>query len=298
MYYFHSKIRNSLLATLFSLTSLSGYANADESSRLDNMISPAFSPVTFEDPRALTEARLLFVHHEIDDKFITEGGNAQVYALQLRYAISDKLSFIATKDGYVDFNPKANVAKDQGFADIEAGFKYTLAEDKDQGFIASGQLRYLVPIGEKEVFQGTGDGSIHPSVSGAYALSEEMTVTAGTGLRIPVNSNDSMFWDVDAQLDYRVELNDDLAVYPLIGVSYIKTTSGGDRLSIADEGQDFFNFGATNAGGKDLVSGVGGLRVRVAKNYDLGASYQFPLDRSAGTRILDYRWTFDAIARF
>lgn len=298
MHYFNSKIRNSLIATLIGVSTLTGIAGAEESSRLDNMISPAFSPVTFEDPRALTEARLLYVYHKLDNKFVTEGGDAQVYALQLRYAITDKLSFIATKDGYVDFNPKANVAKDSGFADVEAGLKYTLAEDKDKGFIASAQLRYLLPVGEKEVFQGSGDGSIHPSISGAYALCDKMTATAGTGLRIPVNSNDSMFWDVDAQLDYRIELNDTLALYPLMGVSYIKTASGGDRLGIADEGQDFFNFGATNAGGKDLISGVGGFRVRVAKNYDLGASYQFPLDRSIGSRVLDYRWTFDAIVRF
>lgn len=291
-------IKNSLYTASLGIVAFSSLAKAEGNDRLADMISPAFSPVTFEDPRALSEARLLYVNHQIDKKFVTEGGDAQVYALQLRYAITDKLSFIATKDGYVDFNPAKNVAKDEGFADVEAGLKYTLAEDKEKGFIASGQLRYLIPVGNKEVFQGEGDGVIHPSVSGAYALCNNATLTAGTGLRVPVNGNDSMFWDVDAQLDYRIPVSDDVSIYPLVGFSFIKTTSGGDRLGIADEGQDFFNFGATNAGGKDLASGIGGLRVRLAKNYDLGASYQVPLDRGEGTRILDYRWTFDAIVRF
>lgn len=291
-------IKNSLFTASLGIVAFTGTARAEGTDRLADMISPAFSPVTFEDPRALSEARLLYVNHQIDKKFVTEGGDVQVYALQLRYAITDKLSFIATKDGYVDFNPAKNVAKDEGFADVEAGFKYTLLEDKEKGFITSAQLRYLVPIGEKEVFQGSGDGSIHPSVSGAYALCSNTTLTAGTGLRIPISSNDSMFWDVDAQLDYRIPVSDDVAVYPLVGVSYIKTTSGGERLGIADEGHDFFNFGATDASGKDLVTGIGGLRVRLAKNYDLGASYQVPLDKDVGSRILDYRWTFDAIVRF
>jgi len=283
---------------LFFISSFLGEVRADQETRLDKMISPAFSPVTFEDPRALTEARLLYVHHEIDDKFVTQGGDVQVYALQLRYAITDKLSFIATKDGYVDFNPNTAVPKDNGFADIEAGLKYTLLEDADDGYIMSGQLRYLIPIGDKEVFQGQGDGVVHPSMSGAYALCDNTTLTAGSGLRVPITGNDSMFWDIDAQLDYRIDVDENFALYPLIGLSYIKVLESGSRIGIADEGQDFFNFGASNADGKDILSGVGGMRLRLASNYDLGVSYQFPLDRGEGTRILDYRWTFDAIVRF
>lgn len=269
-----------------------------EETRLSQMISPAFNPVNFEDPRALSEARLLFINHNIDDKFVTTGGDAQIYALQLRYAITDKLSFIATKDGYVDFNPKAGVPKGEGFADVEAGFKYTLLEDAAKGYIVSGQLRYLVPIGEKDVFQGQGDGSVHPSVSTAVALCENTTITAGTGLRLPVNGDDSTFWDVDVQVDYRVEVTDTVAIYPLVGASLVKVTSSGQRLGIPDEGQDFFNFGADQSAGANILTGAAGLRARLAQNFDLGASYQFPLDRSSGSRIIDDRWTFDAILRF
>jgi len=40
------------------------------------------------------------------------------------------------------------------------------------------------------------------------------------------------------------------------------------------------------------------MRARLASNFDLGASFQVPLDRAAGSRIIDNRWTFDAILRF
>jgi hypothetical protein len=290
------KLRNTLLL-LLSISFCSNFVFAEEN-RIDQMISPAFHPVTFEDPRALSEARLLYVYHNLDDKFVTEGGNAQVYALQLRYALTDRLSVIATKDGYIDFNPKANVPKDHGFADVEAGLKYTLIEDKEKGYIASAQLRYLIPVGEKEVFQGQGDGEVHPSFSGAYALCENTTLTAGSGLRIPVNGNDSSFWDIDVQLDYRVPVSNDIAIYPLVGASLIKVFNAGDRLGIADEGQDFFNFGATGAGGENIVTGVAGIRGRLASNLDIGASFQFPLDRGNGSRVIDNRWTFDTIFKF
>ena len=269
-----------------------------EDSRLSQMISPAFNPVNFEDPRAISEARLLFVQHNIDDKFVTNGGDVQIYALQLRFALTDKLSFIATKDGYIDFNPKANVPKDEGFADLEAGLKYTLLEDTSKGYIVSAQLRYLIPSGDEEVFQGQTDGSIHPSFSGAIALCPNTTLTAGTGMRIPVHSDDSSFWDVDMQLDYRIDVTDSIAIYPLVGASLVKVMTSGNRLGIADEGQDFFNFGANQAAGSNILTGAAGLRARLAQNFDLGASYQFPLDRTTGSRIIDDRWTFDAILRF
>ncbi len=291
------KVKYAYLALSLLLAGQANIVKAD-SDRLSQMISPAFSPVTFEDPRALSEARLLFVNHSIDDNFVTNGGDVQVYALQLRYALTDKLSIIATKDGYVDFNPKANVPKDSGFADIEAGLKYTVLEDKEKGYIASAQLRYLIPTGEKEVFQGQGDGVVHPSFSGAIALCDNTTLTAGSGLRIPVNGNDSSFWDVDAQLDYRIPVSGDISIYPLVGASLVKVIDSGKRLGIADEGQDFFNFGATESAGENIVTGVGGLRARLASNFDIGGSFQFPFDRSSGSRIINNRWTFDAILRF
>ena len=92
-------------------------ASAD---RLDDMISPLANPINFEDPRPNTEARAEFLHHQISDDFITTGGNVRIYALQLRYAVNDDLAIIATKDGYVDFNPDAVLSDESGFGNIAA----------------------------------------------------------------------------------------------------------------------------------------------------------------------------------
>lgn len=285
------KIKALFLSLALALPSL---AHAD---RVDQMVSPAFHPVTFEDPRSISEARFLFVNHNIQKEFATQGGDAQVYALQLRYAIDDRWSIIATKDGFVDFNPHATLPKDTGLADVEAGVKYVFFSDREAGQVASFQLRYLIPVGDEDVLQGQGKGSIHPSVSSAIALSEEITLTTGTGLRIPMSSDDSFFWDADAQVDYRVDTCYG-AWYPLIGVSLIHVVDGGTRLPIADEGQDFFNFGASQASGENMVLASAGIKYRPVENIDLGSTFQFPFEKQTGNRIIDTRWMFDVSYRF
>ena len=63
-------------------------------------IAPVANPIFFEDPVIRSEIRPIFAYHRIDDGFITGGGEAYLYALQLRYAITDRLAFIATQDGF------------------------------------------------------------------------------------------------------------------------------------------------------------------------------------------------------
>jgi hypothetical protein len=175
--------------------------------------------------------------------------------------------------------------------------KYSFYRDNASGAIASAQLRYLIPVGDEDVLQGEGSGMLHPSLSGALALGDNITLTAGTGLRIPMDSDDSFFWDLDTQIDYRIDTGVG-AFHPLLGVSLIQVADGGKRLPIADEGQDFFNFGATEADGESIVTGVAGLRYRPSEMFDLGGHFQFPLNSGTGTRVIEYRWLFDLIFRF
>lgn len=65
----------------------------------DDFISPMTNPVNFEDPRTLTEARLIFVNNRVPAA--VGGGGVQLYAMQLRAALNEDVSIIATKDGYL-----------------------------------------------------------------------------------------------------------------------------------------------------------------------------------------------------
>jgi hypothetical protein len=92
-------------------------------------ISPMTNPVFFEDPRTLTEARFIFIDHELP---ALAGGaiapsRLQVLAVQLRAAITEDLSIIATKDGFIW--PTALAPLDDGWADVALGLKYNAWKD-------------------------------------------------------------------------------------------------------------------------------------------------------------------------
>lgn len=257
---------------------------------LDQMISPVSHPVTFEDPRHSTELRPIFAYHEIDEDFVTGGGHAEVYALQARFKLTDDLSLIATKDGYVVLDPKNVVPRDSGFADVALGAKYSVLRS-DNAIVTTG-LRYEAPVGDENLFQGLGDGAINPFVSAGYVLGDVNLMT-GTGLRAALDDSDSSFWDLDLHADVKLG-----SFYPLLELNLIHPYQGGDRLPIADEGEDFFNFGASNAAGNNILTAAAGARYRVSDAIDVGAAYQFPLDRGEGSNIIDWRVTCDLIVKF
>lgn len=265
-------------------------ATASHADQLDQMISPLSNPINFEDPRNISEIRPVYLYHEIDEDFVTGGGDVRIYALQLRYALSDKFAFIATKDGYVDANFDGVLNDESGWGNVTPGVKY--AFHKDDNSIFSGQLRYELPLGNRDVFQGTGDGFIQPSMSAAYAAGP-VNIMAGTGLRLAVDDSDSSYWDADLHFDIPIG-----SFYPVLEFSMFQSIDDGDRLPIGDEGQDYFNFGSTDASGRTLVTAGTGARYRVMENLDLGIVYQFPLTDGKGSQLIDWRITTDLIYRF
>src|SRR5690242_2810036 len=92
----------------------------------DETISPVANPLFFEAPQIQSEVRPLFVQHNIDNNFITGGGEVRVYAVQLRYALTERLALIATKDGYIEFKPNTALPHKNGWADLAAGLKYAV----------------------------------------------------------------------------------------------------------------------------------------------------------------------------
>jgi hypothetical protein len=53
------------------------------------------------------------------------GGDVQIYAVQFEVALNDRLSIVATKDGYVDINPDTEPlwSDEGGWANLAAGVK-------------------------------------------------------------------------------------------------------------------------------------------------------------------------------
>lgn len=93
------------------------------------LIRPMTNPTLFDLAVPTTNIRPIFAYHALPDFVNTTagnlpvGGDVQVYALQFEYAFSDRLSLVATKDGYIDFNPNATLNNQSGFANLGAGLK-------------------------------------------------------------------------------------------------------------------------------------------------------------------------------
>lgn len=269
-------------------------ANADNSaSQLDKLSSPVGHPLVFEDPRISTELRPAYAHHRIQKGFVTQGGTVNYYALQARFALDDRWAIIATKDGYIDFNPDAALSDEEGWANITAGAKYAFYVDDAAGSIATVGLRYEAPWGSDEVFQGEGDGVINPFLSAATILGP-VNIMANTGVRVPFDDADSSFFDANLAVTYPIAER----FFPSFELNVVHVLEGGKRLPIADEGFDLFNFGSSEADGETTVLGAAALRVRLMDNLDWGVAYQFPMTSGSGSNLTQWRVTTDFIFRF
>ncbi len=255
-------------------------------------ISPVTNPVFFEDPQINSEVRPIFAYHNIDDDFITAGGAAQLYALQLRWAVTERLAIIATKDGYIHFDPDAALPKTGGFADVAAGVKYALVDDREAKFILTPGVTIELPTGNTRVFQGNGDGAWNVFLSAGKGFGN-LRFVANVGAIIPNN-----FADETAQLHYSAQVDYTTCRYfiPFASLNAFTVLSEGNALPLEVEGFDLFNFGSSDAEGfTQAVAGVG-FRSRLLDDLDVGFAYEFPISSPEG--LFGDRFTVDVIWRF
>jgi len=261
----------------------------------ERLISPVTSPTTFETPVIGTEVRPMFLHQNLPGSSAFGGGDFQLFAVQARYALTERLALIATKDGYIDFNPATNPLGDpseEGLADIAAGVKYALLSLPERGILVTSGLVYEIDSGDHEVFQGNGDGLIRPFVSAGWD-NGEINVLGGIGWNQPLDSSaESTSFDYHLHLDYQVEEN----LYPLIELNGITYTENGSAFAFDFEGGDLINLGSGAVAGNSVVSGALGARYAINDNAMIGLAYEIPLtDRKD---LLQHRVTIDMIWSF
>ena len=303
------KINTTASAMALTLAaSTAGVYGADVSaSWLDNTISPVSNPIYFEDPNITSEVRPVYMYHALPNTFhfyggsVPLGGDVQVFALQARYAFTDRLALIATKDGYIEFQPKHSNGLDTlnhhyGFADIAAGLKYQLIKDDQNQFILTPGFTITLPTGNSEVYQGNGSGVWNLFASAEKGW-DKFHLTGNVGFNIPNN-----FADNTAQLHYSAQADYYLNQYliPFFAVNGYTILSNGDenRLGVPlnTELYDLINSGSTEAKGTTQLTIGGGARSRILKNLDVGVSYEVGVVNPVG--IFESRVTADLIWRF
>jgi len=259
-------------------------------------VAPITSPVLNETPQITTEIRPIYMYNWIPGGFVTGGGYISMVAVQLRAAITDKLGFIATKDGYADIHFDAVLPDESGWANIAAGLKYALINDQEEGTYMTLGGRYEAPSGDLETggidLQGSGDGLLDFFATGSRMLGPSTALQASAGLTFALDpDHDSSFLHASAHLDR--ELIDGL--FAVLETNVVTTVDNGSRTDSSVvgsfEGVDLVNFGSTDSG---TVATFGvGARYRLTDQLHFGAAYEIPV--TGREDIIDQRVTVDVI---
>jgi len=254
----------------------------------DDFISPMSNPVFFEDPRNLTEVRFIFLNHNLPS---TLGGNSiQVYAAQIRVALTERLSLIATKDGLIYTQ---SPLLENGFADVAVGLKYNLYRDPNAGRLLSAGFTYEIPLGTEKSLQGNGDGELNFFLTGGTRIGDRSHWLSAGGLRQPLDeSAENAVWYWSNHYDYRIS---DRPIYAFTEVNWWHWASSGD-FPLPLEGGDLFNLGGSGITGNNIVSQAVGMKCKPRRNMEAGLAYEFPLTQRQG--LLRDRLTADLIFRY
>jgi hypothetical protein len=274
-----------------------------------NFISPVSNPFFFEDPRALTELRPIFMYQRFPNQLqiFTDlgsgvvhninGGTAEFFGLQGRLALSDNFSLVFSKLGGIAMQPDGFMPgaldNEVGFAEIAFGPKWTFWRNDCTNTIAAIGANFEVAIGSASVFQDTGTGGVTPYITFGQELFRNLHILAAAGYRFRFDDDRSALVFTSLHVDYGIIGR----VYPLVELNWYHYTQNGKHVAAGFEGQDLFMFGSNSVSGNDVLTLAAGVRFKIVPDFiEAGLVYEFPLSNRED--LLDYRITADLIFRY
>jgi len=266
----------------------------------DCFISPVTNPFFFEDPRALTEIRPIFIYQKIPNLQPNfAGGSMFFYGAQARIALGQRFSIVMNKLGGITVNdgPNSPYGDNNGFAEFWVGPKVTLYRNEDTGTLFAAGATFQIPVGSDKVYQDTGSLSIVPYASFAKSFFKNsmgnFNFLASAGYSFSTNDQRSEYLYASGHLDFDIGSNH--RWYPLVELNWFQYTKSGNARFIKGEGRDLVNFGSESKGSGLLTAAAGG-RFKLTRNTELGAAYEFPIfgnkDFFQGRVTLDFIWRY------
>jgi hypothetical protein len=274
---------------------------------------PISNPTLFDLPIPRTNIHAFYMHQKLPSRValangttLALGGDINVYAVQLEYALNDRMSIVASKDGYIDFNPDntTNFSNSGGFANLAAGLKYAFILDPIKQLAVSTTLTIELPTGDGEVFQGNGDGAANLSFAG-LKLAHDWQFAGSFGAHIPFDADaESTTGFASAHVGYNfTDRFYGLAEVNWYGVlsegagtnKFTNQIGGAVPAAVAFEGGDLINLGSSNGG--DIVTAALGVRYKLSDNADLGLAYEIPLTDEK-ENLMESRITLDLVYTF
>ncbi|MGA0846850.1 MAG: hypothetical protein ACO3RV_09930, partial [Luteolibacter sp.] len=113
---------------------------------------PISNPTLFDLALPGTNLHPIYIHHRLPDRITLAGGaeaplggEVEVYALQFEFAVNERMSIVATKDGYIDMDFDQTLQDKNGFANLGAGLKYAFILDPATRTALSGTMTLELP---------------------------------------------------------------------------------------------------------------------------------------------------------
>ncbi len=271
----------------------------------DYFISPVSNPMFFEDPRALTEVRPVFIwQHTPSSNPVFAGGNNYFVDLQARIAFAPWLSLVIDELGWtwtgID-NALSGYQSHSGFSEIHLGPKFTFLRNETTGTVMAGGLTFEIPAGPSKVFQNTGTLSLTPYFSIAQNFWKtqygSMNFMNTTGYAFAVDNQRTDAFYSSFHLDY--DVGNLRKIFPLVELNWWHYPFNGGARPFNFEGSNLFNFGSTNVGGFNDLTIAFGARYLVSQALQFGIVPEFNLlNNSSGRHLDNFRLTVDMIVRY
>jgi hypothetical protein len=266
----------------------------------DQFASPITNPFLFEDPRALTEVRPLFIYQKVpggQPNF--QGGSLWFLGTRASLAFTERIGVTLNKLGALGVYPDGASPYDSefGFAEVWFGPKVVLIRDPEYGSIVTAGAVFQLPVGSSTVFQDTGNLSIAPYLSAGQTFLRtrlgSLNALGAVGYSISTDRLRSDYLYLSGHLDW--DLFEWHRIYPVAELNWFQYTTNGQARPFSGEGRDLINFGSQSSGSNLLTWALGG-RLKLTESAQIGAAYEMPL---MGNRdLFQYRFTVDFILRY
>ena len=209
----------------------------DEPNKHSRYVPPIANPLFNETPYITTELRLVHQYTDIHSDWVSAGGNINLYAAQVRVALTKKIGFIATKDGFANANFKATLDDEDGFANISAGFKYAVHSNPNENSLLTVGIEFEPPTGTLVSsgirLQGNGSGFLDLFATGSKVFNNGLGVQGSLGSNIAVDGDhDSSLFHYSITANYEIFSN----LFPSVEFNSYSTISKGNRTSGDFEG--------------------------------------------------------------
>jgi hypothetical protein len=270
-----------------------------------NFASPVTNPFYFEDPRALTEIRPVFIWQRTPNANpVFAGGNNFDYTLTGSVAITPHISLVLNRLGFTTINPKVgtpDIAAGTGFSEVMLGPKITFLRNETSNTVAAIGLTFDLPAGSSSVAQNTGHLMLIPyfTIAQNFGRSDygsfNFMNTTGYTFRTDNTRTEALYSSFHLDYDWKGAHR----FYPLIELNWRHYSRNGGANPLNFDGSDLANFGSQNVSTYNELTVALGARVKINNNIWWGIAAEFnTLPNGGGQHLDQFRLTTDFIFRY